>query len=386
MKRVLQFLSYVLVAALASCLTLTAVMVTDTVDPQSKLDQLSSMIRERFIGEVDVTDMEDAAADAMVAAIGDRWSYYIPADEYQAHRDRMNNSYVGVGITVKATEDETAYDVMEVTKGGPAEEAGVLAGDRIIAVDGASIAEIGTGEATSRIRGEEGTTVVLTLERGGQTLSLTVERRAIQTVVATGQMLSGNVGLVTIENFDERCGEETIAAVEALIADGAEALIFDVRNNPGGYKKELVEVLDYLLPEGPLFRSLDYKGEELVDQSDADHIDLPMAVLVNSESYSAAEFFAAAIKEYEKGFIAGSQTCGKGYFQVTYRLNDGSAVGLSVGKYFTPNGISLAEVGGITPDIVVEVDDETFAAIYAGTLDPMEDPQIAAALERILAK
>lgn len=386
MKRVLQFLSYVLVAALASCLTLTAVTITDTVDSQSKLDQLSGMIQERFIGELDVTDMEDAAADAMVEAIGDRWSYYIPADEYQAHVDRMNNSYVGVGITVKATEDETAYDVMEVTKGGPAEEAGVLAGDRIIAVDGASIAEIGTGEATNRIRGEAGTTVILTLERGGQTLSLTVERRAIQTVVATGQMLPGNVGLVTIENFDERCGEETIAAVEALITDGAEALIFDVRNNPGGYKKELVEVLDYLLPEGPLFRSLDYRGEELVDQSDADHIDLPMAVLVNGESYSAAEFFAAAIKEYEAGFIAGSQTCGKGYFQVTYRLNDGSAVGLSVGKYFTPNGISLAEVGGITPDIVVEVDDETFSAIYAGTLDPTEDPQIVAALNRMLGK
>ncbi len=386
MKRFLQFLSYVLVAALASCLTLTAVLVTDTVDPQSKLDQLSGLIQERFIGEVDVTDMEDAAADAMVKSIGDRWSYYIPADEYQAHQDRMNNSYVGVGITVKATEDESAYEIMEVTKGGPAEEAGLLAGDRIVAVDGAAIAEIGTGEATNRIRGEAGTTVVLTLERAGETLSFTVERRAIQTVVATGQMLTGNVGLVTIENFDERCGEETVAAVEALIADGAEALIFDVRNNPGGYKKELVEVLDYLLPEGPLFRSLDYKGEELVDQSDADHIDLPMAVLVNSESYSAAEFFAAAIKEYEKGFIAGSQTCGKGYFQITMRLNDGSAVGLSVGKYFTPNGVSLAEVGGITPDVVVEVDDETFSAIYAGTLDPMEDPQITAALERLLEK
>jgi len=386
MKKILQFLSYVLVAALASCLTLTVAMVTDQVESQSKLDQLSSLIQERFIGEVNVTEMEDAAADAMVDAIGDRWSYYIPADEYQAHMDRMNNSYVGVGITVKPTEAEDAYDVQSVTKGGPAEAAGVKAGDRIVAVDGVSIAEIGTGEATNRIKGEEGTTVVLTLERAGEKLELTVERRHIQTVVATGQMLPGNVGLVTIENFDERCAQETIAVIDGLITDGAEALIFDVRNNPGGYKKELVKVLDYLLPEGPLFRSLDYKGEELVDQSDADHIDLPMAVLVNSESYSAAEFFAAAIKEYEKGFIAGSQTCGKGYFQITMRLNDGSAVGLSVGKYFTPNGVSLAEVGGITPDVVVEVDDETFSAIYAGTLDPMEDPQILAALNRILEK
>ena len=386
MKKILRFLSYVLVAALASGLTLAMMPQSDMTAPQSKLDQLSQMIRERFIGAADVTEMEDAAADAMVSAIGDRWSYYIPADEYAAHMDRMNNAYVGVGITVVAAEDGSAYDVRAVTKGGPAEEAGVLAGDRILAVDGVAILEIGTDEATNRIRGEAGTTVVLTLERAGETLDLTVERRQIQTVVATGQMLPEKVGLVTIENFDERCAQETVAAIDALIADGAEALIFDVRNNPGGYKKELVKVLDYLLPEGPLFRSLDYKGTEQVDKSGPDQIDLPMAVLLNGESYSAAEFFAAAIKEYEKGFIAGTQTCGKGYFQITYRLNDGSAVGLSVGKYFTPNGVSLAEVGGITPDVVVEVDDETFAAIYAGTLDPMEDPQVLAAWNRILGK
>ena len=386
MKNFLRFLSYVLVAALASCLTLAAVVLTGSAEPQSKLDQLSDMIQERFIGEADVTEMEDAAADAMVEAIGDRWSYYIPADQYQAHVDRMNNSYVGVGITVKATEEDDAYEVQAVTKGGPAEAAGVLAGDLVVAVDGVAIAQIGTDEATNRIRGEEGTTVVLTLERAGETLELTVERKQIQTVVATGQMLPGNIGLVTIENFDERCAEETIAVIDALIADGAEGLIFDVRNNPGGYKKELVKVLDYLLPEGPLFRSLDYLGVEQVDESDENHIDLPMAVLVNGDSYSAAEFFAAAIKEYDKGFIAGTQTCGKGYFQVTYRLNDGSAVGLSIGKYFTPNGVSLAEAGGITPDIVVEVDEETFDAIVAGTLDPAEDPQIQAALERMLEK
>ena len=386
MKKILRFLSYVLVAALASCLTLMMFPQDSAVPAQSKLDQLSAMIQERFIGEVDVTAMEDAAADAMISAIGDQWSHYIPADEYQAYQDRMNNSYVGIGVTVTPLEDGTAYEIRAVTPGGPAEEAGILAGDRITAVAGVTVAEIGTDEATNRIRGEEGTYVELTLERAGETMTLSVERRTIETVVATGQMLPGNVGLVTIENFDERCAEETIAAVDALIAEGAEALIFDVRNNPGGYKRELVEALDYLLPEGPLFRSLDYLGAEQVDESDASCIDLPMAVLVNGESYSAAEFFAAAIKEYEKGVIVGTQTCGKGYFQVTYRLNDGSAVGLSVGKYFTPNGVSLAEVGGITPDIVVEVDEETFAAIYAGTMDPMEDPQILAALERILEK
>ena len=380
MKKFLKFLSYVLVAALASCLTLTAVTVTDTAAAPSKLDQLSGLIRERFIGEVDVTAMEDAAADAMVGAIGDRWSYYIPASEYQAHQDRMNNSYVGVGITVRPEEDDSAYQVLEVTKGGPAEEAGLLAGDRITAVDGVSVGEIGTGEATNRIRGEEGTTVVLTLERAGEVLSFTVERRAIQTVVATGQMLEGNVGLVTIENFDERCASETIAVVEKLIGEGAEALIFDVRNNPGGYKKELVKVLDYLLPEGPLFRSEYYDGTVNVDESDAKCLELPMAVLVNSESISAAEFFAAALDEYEAATVVGEQTIGKGYFQQSYKLSDGSAVGLSVGRYTTPKGVSLTDVG-ITPDVVVEVDDELFLQIYYGNVDWSEDPQVMAAME-----
>ena len=386
MKKVLRFLSYVLVAAVSSCLTL--VIMTEVLDvvSQSKLDQLSQMIQERFIGEVDVTEMEDAAADAMVNALGDRWSYYVPADEYAAYLDRVHNSYVGIGITVREAEDGSGYEVLEVTKGGPAEEAGLLAKDKITEVDGESIADIGIEEAADRIRGEEGTTVVLKLYRAGQTLTFTVERRSIQTVVAFGQMLPENVGLVTIENFDDRCADETIAAIEELRQQGAAALIFDVRNNPGGYVKELVRILDHLLPEGDLFRSVDYDGTESVETSGADCVSLPMAVLVNSESYSAAEFFAAAIREYDAGFVAGTQTCGKGYFQVNYRLKDGSAVGLSIGKYFTPKGISLAEAGGVTPDVVVEVDDDTFSAIYAGTLDPMEDPQILAAWSRLLGK
>ena len=386
MKKILRFLSYVLVAAMASCLTMVMVPQGQNTAGQSKLDQLSALIQERFIGEADVTEMENAAAEAMVNALGDRWSYYLSAEDYTSYVEQVNNAYVGIGVTVSATEDQSGYLVKQVVKGGPAEEAGILAGDVIVAVDGAEIKEVGIDSASQRIKGAVGTQVALTLTREGETLTVIVERRAIQVVVASGQMLPGNVGLITIENFDERCAEETITAIKELVDQGAVALLFDVRNNPGGYKKELVKVLDYLLPEGPLFRSVDYMGNEQVDESDASCVDLPMAVLVNSESYSAAEFFAAAIKEYEKGFTAGEQTCGKGYFQVTYTLNDGSAVGLSVGKYYTPKGVSLVEAGGLTPDVVTEVDDETFAAIYAGTLDPMEDPQIIAALEKLLEK
>ena len=141
-----------------------------------------------------------------------------------------------------------------------------------------------------------------------------------------------------------------------------------------------MELLDYLLPEGELFRSVDYTGKEKVDYSDASFLDMPIAVVCNQDSYSAAEFFPAAIQEYGAGTVVGTPTCGKGYFQYTYELSDGSAVGLSSGKYFTPNGKSLADVG-IQPDVLVEVDEETDLAIYYGTLEPQDDPQIMAAAE-----
>ena len=143
-----------------------------------------------------------------------------------------------------------------------------------------------------------------------------------------------------------------------------------------------MEILDYLLPEGVLFRSEHYDGSTEEDTSDEKYLDMPMAVLVNEESYSAAEFFAAAMHEYEAAITVGTQTDGKGYYQQTFQLLDGSAVGLSVGKYYTPKGVSLAGVG-ITPDVVVDVDDEQFIKIYSGLMPAQEDPQILAAVEAL---
>ena len=170
-----------------------------------------------------------------------------------------------------------------------------------------------------------------------------------------------------------------------MIAQGATALIFDVRFNPGGYKHELVEVLDYLLPEGPLFRSVDYLGKEEVDYSDESFIDLPMAVLVNEDSYSAAEFFAVALQEYGAAVVVGTQTSGKANYQQTFRLSDGSAVAISTGHYQTPNGVTLAGVG-ITPDIPIPVDDETYANLYYEKVSKADDAQLQAAIAALDAK
>lgn len=383
MKKLMQILSYILVAAAASAVTVTALTLGQPAEEYRKLDQLEKIIDQVYVGESDKAAMEDAAAAAMVDSLGDRWSYYMTKADYAAYMEQMTNSYVGVGMIVQLNE-EGYVTILRVEDGGPAKEAGVLAGDTLIAVDGQDIKDLDINETKNRVRGEEGTKVSLTVLREGKELTLEVERRLVETQVAKGRMLEGKVGLVTIVNFDSRCADETIAVIESLLEQGAEALIFDVRNNPGGYKDELVAILDYLLPEGPLFRSVMYDGTEEVDKSDEKHLDIPMAVLVNGNSYSAAEFFAAALMEYDAAVFVGQPTTGKGRFQTSYLLADGSAVNISIGTYTTPNGVDLTDVG-LTPDVPVEVDMETEMQIYYGTFPPEEDPQIQKALE-ILAE
>ncbi len=377
---ILKTISYIVVAALASGVTYYAIARNQG---HSKLLQLEALIMEQFIGEADQTAMEDAAAAAMVDSLGDRWSYYIPASQYAAHMEQMKNAFVGIGVTIMALPDGTGMEVQGLEPTGGALEVGVQIGDIIVAVNGQEIGQIGIDAARDMIGGEENTTVKITVLRGEERLDYDVVRKRIEVQVAVGQMLPGNIGLIKINDFNERCASETIRAIDSLVEQGAESLIFDLRFNPGGYKDELVEVLDYLLPEGDLFRSLFYNGEETVDKSDAKCLEMPMAVLVNGSSYSAAEFFAAALAEYDWATVVGQPTVGKSYFQHTIQLSDGSAVGLSVGKYFTPNGVSLAEVGGLQPDVVVEIDDETAAKIYAGQIAPEEDPQIIAAIETL---
>ena len=380
-KKLLIFTSYVLVAVLSSFATLAVSAFLP--DPSAgKLEQLSALIDERFVGEADMTQLEDAAAAAMITATGDRWSYYIPASEYQSYREQSENAYVGVGITIQQTEESMGFSIIAVEPEGPAAEAGIQPGDVLIMVEDEDVRGITMEEVKGKVKGEEGTSVKLTVLRYGDHRSFTVERRQVLTKVAEWEMLDNNIGLVTIVNFDERCAEETIRAVENLIQNGAASIVFDVRHNPGGYASEMVDVLDYLLPEGDLFRMVSYQGRESVDTSDAKCLDIPMAVLVNSGSYSAAEFFAAALQEYEAAVIIGQQTTGKGFYQNTFQFTDGSAAAISVGKYFTPKGVSLEGVG-ITPDILVEVDEETAAAIYYDTLPAMEDPYILAAVEAL---
>ena len=364
-------MSYILVAALASAGTWIAADLL----PNSKLERLSAVIDQKFIGDTDTTRMEDAAAEAMIGALGDRWSYYISAEEYAAHVNRQNNSFVGIGVTVQKEVNDKGIEILAVNPDGPAAEAGILMGDIITHADGTFLGDLTLSAGKSLISGKKNTKVTLTVLRGEETLELTVTRKEIHSRTAEGVMLTDDTGYVVIANFHEGAGTETVEEVEKLLEQGAQKLIFDVRDNLGGYVREMVDVLDYLLPEGPLFRSVDYRGVESVDESDAECLDLPVAVLVNGNTYSAAEFFAAALSEYDWAVTVGEPTCGKGYYQTTIQLGDGSAVQLSIGAYTTPNGVNLTEVGGLKPDVPVDP--------AQATVSLTEDPQILAAIHAL---
>lgn len=375
--KIFRVLTYILVAAIASGVTF---YICAAGANTSKLQQLENLILECFVGDVDRTALEDGAASGMVSATGDRWSYYIPASQYAAYVEQMKNAYVGIGVAISTKVEAEGLMIQQVDPAGGAYEAGVQPGDILVEVENQKVSEIGLDGASALIRGEENTQVQITVLRDEERLNFSVTRRTIQVAVATGQMLEDNIGLVSIVNFDERCAEETLAAVQTLVEQGAQSLIFDVRFNPGGYKAELVKVLDHLLPEGPVFISETYDAKRSVTESDANCLELPMAVLVNGDSYSAAEFFAAALNEYDRAVVIGEPTVGKSYFQSTFELSDGSAVGLSIGKYYTPKGVSLADEGGLKPEIQIDMDDETKAKLYAGKLDPADDPHIQAAI------
>ena len=381
-KKVLIVLSYVLVAALACGATLFFVSASTD---YNKLEDLENLILTSFAGDADKTKIEDAAADAMVNAMGDRWSYYIPAAELPSFLDNSENAYVGIGVTVQATDDNSGLMVIAVQPGGPAEEAGVQVGDVIIQVDGESAQDRTVTEISAMIKGEEGTVVSITVLRSGEGITMSMTRKRMETTVASSKLLNEHVGLVTIQNFDERCADETIAAIKALLNQGADMLLFDVRNNPGGYVDELTKVLDYLLPEGNLIRTVGTDGSDETVTSDADCVKVPMAVLVNENTYSAAELFAVDLSEYGVARIFGQKTSGKGFFQQVFQFSDGSAAGISVGRYYTSQGNNLEGIG-LTPDEEIKLDDEFEALLYNGMLEPENDAQLQAAMSYLMDK
>lgn len=326
-------------------------------DDARRYVEIEKIIDDNYIGDADYNELYNAAAAAMVKSIGDKWSYFMNAEEYEAYKLSSSNEYSGIGVSVKVN-NSGEFEVFSVEESSPAANAGIAVGDIITAIDGEDVSDKTLEDVSLLIRSKVNKDFPMTLESGGDTKTVTVACEIIYKNPVSSRLLDGNIGYIKISNFEAGSSENTKKAIEQLLQTGATSFIFDVRNNPGGLLTELVDLLDYILPEGDLFISVDKSGKETVQTSDKVSLKNKMIVLVNGNSYSAAEFFAAALQEYNWATVVGEQTTGKARSQITLELSDGSAVHISTHKYLTPNRVDLAEAGGVTPDIAVAQDDE----------------------------
>lgn len=326
-------------------------------DDARRYVEIEKIIDDNYIGDADYNELYNAAAAAMVKSIGDKWSYFMSAEEYEAYKLSNSNEYSGIGVSVKVN-SSGEFEVFSVEESSPAANAGIAVGDIITAIDGEDVSDKTLDDVSLLIRSKVNKDFPMTLESGGDTKTVTVACEIIYKNPVSSRLLDGNIGYIKISNFEAGSSENTKKAIEQLLQTGATSFIFDVRNNPGGLLTELVDLLDYILPEGDLFISVDKSGKETVQTSDKVSLKNKMVVLVNGNSYSAAEFFAAALQEYNWATVVGEQTTGKARSQITLELSDGSAVHISTHKYLTPNRVDLAEAGGVTPDIAVAQDDE----------------------------
>lgn len=373
-------LALCIAVAAAAVLGCYAVLRWSSPAVETKLREIDRIAASRYIGDLDAEAVADYAAVGYVAGLGDQWSSYIPADQYEQYRMNSEGQGCGIGVAVISTEDSIRVNL--VYDDSPAAQAGIEKGDYIVAAAGLTVEADGADAVIDAIRGDEGTEVSVSVRKDGtdEVQELTMQRAVVTQKMAWGQMLDGSVGYIRIENFHDGAAAQFQDTLDGLLADGAQSLVIDVRHNGGGRVKEMSEALDPLLPEGTIMTLRTKDGDETVYSSDADMIDLPIAVLIDDQSISAAEFFAAALQEYDRATLVGTHTTGKGRAQQTFELSDGSAVNLSVEEYFTPNGNSLADVG-IAPDIEVTLTEEQQADFYF--LTPEGDPQLQKAVESV---
>ncbi len=339
-------------------------------------------IRNEYIGDYEGKDVSEAALSAAVLALGDQWSYYLTPEEYREYISSSNNQYSGLGISVRKDEQTGGLFITNVFPGSPAEKAGISAGDIITVIDGTDVSPLALGEATALIDGQFGKSVRLTVRgEDGAARDVEVEYALIETHPVSYKLIDGDVGYIQIKNFEGSTADEFVAAADALVQEGAASFVFDVRNNGGGKVSELTRMLDYLLPACDIFVAVDKSGGEDVIVSGPENVKLPCVVLVNAYSFSAAEYFAACLREYEYASVVGQQTTGKNRSQITLELPDGGALHISSGEYLTPNRVSLTEQDGLTPDIEITLSDEDNVLLFGGQLDASKDTQLLKALD-----
>ena len=353
-------------------------------DTNDKLEDIQKILDDNFYFEEDDQKKQDGIIKGYMEGLDDPYSVYYTKDEYAEFMEDTEGEYVGVGVQVSQANETKIITVVKVFDGSPAKEAGIEAQDVITKVDGEDVSDQELDAVVDKIRGVEGTDVTITVYRSsdGKDHDYTMKRKKVENPTVEYKMLSDNIGYISVSSFYEVTAKQFIDAVGDLNVQGMEGLIVDLRDNGGGLLDIAVEMLDFMLPEGKIVYTEDKKGNiiDAYNSTDEQKFTKPLVLLVNGYSASASEIFAGAIKDYGIGTLVGTNTYGKGIVQRMFPLDDGSAVKVTIAKYFTPKGNDIHKIG-IKPDIEVEFD----SAKYKES-NGEEDNQLDAAINEMLKK
>ena len=325
-------------------------------DSVTKINELSAYSKLYYYNEMDIEEVQDAMYAGMIEGLGDKYSVYYNEEDFTELQVSTTGQYYGIGAGLSQDMKTMIVTITKVYAGTPSEAAGLKKDDIIVSVDGIDGTSMEVSELVKHIRGEKGTTVQIEVYRSSteEYLTFDVERADITLPSVEYQMMEENIGYIWIDAFETETAHQFEAAVADLEAQGMEGLILDVRYNPGGMVSSVVQIADDILPEGMVVYTEDKAGnrEEYKSKGET-YMDLPIVVLINEDSASAAEILAGAIKDHEYGTLIGTTTFGKGIVQTIFPLSDGDALKLTTAKYFTPSGNYIHEVG-IEPDIELE--------------------------------
>ena len=346
----------------------------------AKLREIDTTVRQNYIGSVSDDSLENATINGYISGIGDKYASYIAPSAYYELQQTQSGVILGAGF--EAEEDTSGYlKITTVYKGSSAELNGVLAGDIITAIDGKSLLSMQQGQAMERLSGEVGTRLALQLLRDGESISVNLVRQQLEIESVSTRMID-NIGYIQITSFNAKTAEQFAHAMTTMNSVGAKALIVDVRQNPGGVVSALKSILNQFVPSA-IAATVEYSDgsrKTLIETDSTNSVELPIAVLVDGGTVSAAELFAAVLREEAGALIVGSQTFGKGVMQNTYEFSDGSALTLSVGKIYTKSG--TWNETGLKPDYSVEL----AGGAVPGNISDDADSQLQKAIEVLTPK
>ena len=346
-----------------------------------KLNYLEELIDEEYLDEKDESSLREGLYAGLLSGLQDPYSTYYTAEQYKELNTSNEGSYVGIGAVLQKDNDGGAT-VVQLYEGGPGEQAGLKTGDVIKAIDGTDVTEKETSDIASMVRDSEKDSVTLTIQRENEekTQDIKVEIRDVEIKTVSHEMLSGDTGYIRISEFSEVTSDQYKKAFADLKSQGMKKLVVDLRDNPGGLLNTVCDILRQILPEGLIVYTEDKNGKREEETCDGkNELTMPLAVLVNGNSASASEIFAGAVKDYGIGTIVGTTTYGKGVVQTIQPLTDGSAVKITIAKYFTPKGNDINKKG-ITPDVEAELSGDI---TDWAELTHEEDTQLQTALKEL---